>query len=103
MVVAYIYQFHADVHIRWQAELDLYDKIYDWCRGSQSDLPFLKSLALPEKVVMDEKRPTPSSSTETTYPDPTETDIFWIQPMILRLGTEVTKIQFEAYLHGGTQ
>lgn len=103
VVVAYIYQFHADVHIRWQAELDLYDKIYDWCRGSESDLPFLKSLALPEKIVRDNKSPTPSNSTETTYPDPRETDIFWIQPMILRLGTEVTKKQFEPYLHGGTQ
>ena len=36
VIVAYIYQFHADIYVRWEAELDLYDKIFDWCGGAES-------------------------------------------------------------------
>ena len=103
VVVAYIYQFHADVYIRWQAELGLWNKICDWCNDSKLELPFLQSLVLPNKIVRDETTATPSISIETTYPDPTGTDIFWIQPMITSFGTEVAPEQFIRYLHAGTQ
>ena len=34
VIVAYIYQFHGDIYIRWEAELDFYNKIFDWCMGT---------------------------------------------------------------------
>jgi hypothetical protein len=36
----------------------------------------------------------------TTYPDPTQAGVFWIQPLILRLGNEMAPQRFERYLHG---
>ena len=103
VIVAYIYQFHADLFIRWEAESTLYDKIYDWCQGTELDIAFLDRLVLPKRRVVADEAPTPSSDIESVFPDPTETDIFWMQPMILSLGSEVTSVDFEPYLHGGTK
>ena len=102
VVVAYIYQFHADIYIRWEAESDLYNKIVDLCQGTKINIPFLNSLVLPKQTAGVDSEPTPSSKIESTYPDPTETDVFWIQPLIRSLGSEVTSKQFEPYLHGTT-
>ena len=101
VIVAYIYQFHADIYVRWEAELDLYDKIFDRCRGAKSNIPFLDSLVLPTKKGEMESAPESSTKTESTYPDPTDTNVFLDpQPLILSLGTEVTSDQFKPYLHG---
>ncbi len=100
MIVAYIYQFHADIYVRWEAELDLYDKIFDRCGGATLNIPFLDSLVLPTRKGGKETAPEPLTDNESTYPDPTDTNVFWIQPLILRLGTEVTADQFKPYLHG---
>ena len=95
LIVAYIYQFHHDLHIRWEADLGLYNRIYDWCRGAASPLPFRTSLELPLK-------PLGPNSPElgTTYPDPTRANVFWIQPLIWDLGSEIDPRRFERYLHG---
>ena len=102
MIVAYIYQFHHDLYVRWESDPSLYDRIFDWCRGGEiEDLPFLHSLMLPkQEVVISESTPTPQREIRTTYPDPTEARVFWIQSLILDLGSEVTSGQFERYLHG---
>ena len=100
LIVSYVYQFHHDLHIRWEADLDLYNVIRDWCRSGK-DLPFDNSLKLPLKQ-------SDAGSTEsqplgrfgTTYPDPTQSGVFWIQPLILHLGTEIAPQRFERYLHG---
>ena len=102
VIVAYIYQFHTDLYIRWEAELDLYNKIFDWCQGTELEIPFLKSLVLPKQRIVAAEAPTPSTEIKSTYPDPTETNVFWIQSLILSLGSEVTSKQFEPYLHGKT-
>ena len=95
VIVAYIYQFHADIYVRWEAELDLYDKIFDWCGGAESHISILNSLVLPTSKGgegMTREQPTDN---ESTYPDPTDTNVFWIQPLILKLGTEVPAEQFK--------
>ena len=102
VIVAYIYQFHADIYVRWEAELDLYDKIFDRCGGATLNIPFLDSLVLPTRKGRKDTAPKPPTENESTYPDPTDTNVFWIQPLILRLGTEVTADQFKPYLHGRT-
>ena len=101
VIVAYIYQFHTDLFIRWEAESDLYNKIYDRCQGNNLEINLLDQLVLPKRIVTSDDVSTPSSDIESTYPDPTGTNIFWIQPLILKLGSEVTSANFERYLHGG--
>ena len=102
VIVAYIYQFHPELYVRWESEPSLYDRILDWCRHGKSDTSFLRSLVLPVRTVEDDTAATPKPETESTYPDPTETSVFWIQPLILSLGAEVTAEQFGHYLHGRT-
>ena len=106
-IVAYVYQFHHDLYVRWEAEPDLYDRIREWCEGSYTDLPFLTRLVLPNQKVDpgSTERTTPPQGevdiqTESTYPDPTEAGVFWIQPLILALGNEVDPSRFKRYLHG---
>ena len=100
LITAYIYQFHHDLYIRWEADSNLYNEIREWCR-TDKDFPFSKSLELPLK-------PSDAGSTEsqpsvqlgTKYPDPTKPGLFWIQPLIWHLGTEIAPQRFERYLHG---
>ena len=107
VIVAYVYQFHHDLYVRWEAEPGLYDRIREWCEGSDTDLPFLAPLVLPNRKVDpgSTERATPPQDeadvdTESTYPDPTEAGVFWIQPLILALGNEVDPSRFKRYLHG---
>ena len=102
VIVAYVYQFHHEVFIRWEYDLSLYNKIRDRCRGHESDISCLESLVLLERSPRDDKAPTPTTERESTYPDPTDPNVFWIQPLVDNLGTEVTAEQFRPYLHGGT-
>lgn len=100
VVVAYIYQFHIDLYVRWQADVNFYNQILDCCEGVETGLPVLDSLVMPEQKVVVETEAVPSATTQSTYPDPTQSDVFWIQTLILTLGTEVSPEQFEPYLHG---
>ena len=101
LVVAYVYQFHHDLHVRWEADVGLYNVLHDWCLGTEASLPFDNSLELPLKSsepAAGESRP--SHEMGTTYPDPTHAAVFWIQPLILHLGNEMESQRFERYLHG---
>ena len=107
VIVAYVYQFHHDLYVRWEADSGLYKRIYEWSRGNDVDLPFLKPLVLPKrKLEPGSGEGTPlrqdevDIQTESTYPDPTEAGVFWIQPLILALGNEVDPSRFKRYLHG---
>ena len=97
LITAYIYQFHHDLHIRWEADLNLYNEIRDWCRTGK-DLPFSNSLERPLTTEVDPTESQPSGQFVTTYPDPTQSGVFWIQPLILHLGTEIAPQRFERYL-----
>ena len=100
LITAYIYQFHHDLHIRWEADSNLYNEIREWCRAGKN-LPFENSLKLP--LALSDTGPAesqPSGQLGTTYPDPTQSGVFWIQPLILHLGNEIAPQRFERYLHG---
>ena len=100
VIVAYVYQFHHDLYIRWEANLDLYNVIRDWCRSGK-DLPFENSLKLPLALAdASSTESQPSAKFGTTYPDPAQSGVFWIQPLILHLGIEMAPQRFERYLHG---
>ena len=101
LIVAYIYQFHHDLHVRWEADSGLYNRIHDWCEGAGETLPFESSLALP--LVSSSPDAVESGSSRdmgTTYPDPTQASVFWVQPLILHIGSEIAPQRFERYLHG---
>ena len=100
VIVAYVYQFHHDLYVRWETNLALYNEIRDWCQ-SDKPLPFDNSLELPLK--QSEANSTgsePSAQFGTTYPDPAQSGVFWIQPLILHLKTEIAPQRFKHYLHG---
>ena len=101
VIVAYIYQFHHEIYVRWEADPSLYGKLYEWCSGAQPPLKFLESLTLP-LVQSPDNSPTGLSPAvfESTYPDPTEANVFWMQSLILHLGSEVDPSSLELYLHG---
>ena len=101
LIVAYIYQFHHDLHVRWEADLGLYNRIHDWCEGAGETLPFESSLALPlTSSGSDAGESESSREMGTTYPDPTQAGVFWVQPLILHIGNEIAPQRFERYLHG---
>ena len=100
LAVAYIYQFHHDLYVRWEADPNLYNMIYEWCTGTQQDREFLAPLRLPLLQVPHGEPGLSPARLESTYPDPTEANVFWIQPLILRIGSEVDPTSFVRYLHG---
>ena len=100
VIVAYVYQFHHDLHIRWETDLDLYNEIRDWCQAVKN-LPFENSLKLPLKLSdAGSTGSQPSGEFGTTFPDPAQSGVFWIQPLVLHLGDEIAPQRFERYLHG---
>lgn len=107
LVVAYVYQFHHDLYVRWEADSGLYERIYEWCKGGETALPFLEPLVLPKRMIEPGsterapfRRDEADNKEESTYPDPTEAGVFWIQPLILALGSQVDPSRFDRYLHG---
>ena len=103
MIVAYVYQFHKDIFVRWESEIGFYDGLLDWCTGKVPRADVLKPLELPERNISEDSAPIPSTEMVSTFPDPTETNVFWIQSLILSLGTEVNAEQFRRYLHIGVE
>ena len=101
LIVAYVYHFHINLYIRWEAEPTFYNQILDKCESDKSEIPILASLVMPVKRVSKENEPVPPQDVTSTYPDPTEGDVFWIQSLILELGTEVSPNEFEKYFYGG--
>lgn len=100
VIVAYIYQFHKDLYIRWEADLEFYNWIFDRCQGVELSSPILDSLVMPRKIAVTGAEPTRVITTESTYPDPTDPHVFWIQSLILSLGSEITAQQFGPYIYG---
>ena len=103
VIVAYVYQFHHDLYVRWEFNPRFYNKIHDWCEQNDPQHPVFRQMERPlRRSESDSAGLTASASTdfESTYPDPAEANVFWIQSLILRLGSEISPSRFERYLHG---
>ena len=104
LLVAYLHQFHHDLHVRWQANPMLYDVIANWCRR-QEENAMLQGLVLPIGL-WDVVRQGPDSSTTTSteyadhsmFPDPTAANVFWIGDIVRDLPEEVALETFTPYL-----
>lgn len=103
LIVAYIYQFHHDLYIRWESEPELYSKIVDKSHSDESAEDFLADLVLPWRVRKEDATPTPVKRAESTFPDPRDSNLFWVQLLVLQLDREVTHDQFKRYLHGASR
>ena len=105
MVVAYVYQFNHDLYVRWEADLRLYNRIIDWCSGRVTQdsedthedrgnlAQVFRSMILPQREAADAP-----GEFEGTYPDPADDRVFWVQRLVLRLGSEVGADRFQRYL-----
>ena len=107
LIVAYVYQFHHDLYVRWEADPGLYNIIYEWCReaegvveGTKERYEFLAPLGRPLRIPGRESGVVAQAEIESAYPDPTEANVFWMQSLILHIGNEVDPRSFERYLHG---
>lgn len=103
VIVAYVYQFHHDLYVRWEFNPRLYNKIHDWCEQNDPEHPVFGQMERPlRRSESDSAGLTPLASPgfESTYPDPAEANVFWIQSLILHLGSEISPNSFERYLHG---
>jgi len=100
LVVAYIYQFHNDLFLRWEADPELWSFLVKWSRNVATEGDFISGLKRARIIVVDEKTTTPTYSNESAYPDPTESNVLWIQSLIHELGDSVKPDEFIHYLHG---
>lgn len=102
LIVSYVYHFHTDLYVRWEADLNFYDKIVDRCNDIETNISVLSALIMPQRIIENESEPVPPQERENTHPDPSEIRIFWIQPLVVDLATEVTADMFAPYLGLGT-
>ena len=101
LVVAYVYQFHHDLYRVWEYDPKLFGRLFDWTRGYDSKMPVIESLGRVVTVdAADSRSPVPTGATLPAFPDPIESNVFWIQPLIHALGDGVTAADFEPYLRG---
>ena len=100
VIVAYIYQFHHALYVRWEADPSLWNRIYEWCRGAERTLEFLAPLELPLQSTVELPTESTPATLASTYPDPTGANVFWIQSLILHCWSEVAPENFHRYLHG---
>ncbi len=86
LVVAYVYQFHADLFQRWHYDANFFNKMKLWSGSGAADEktePYFLRLSLPTELKANASSPTPSSSTvESRFPDPAAPGIFWIAPLL---------------------
>ena len=103
LLVAYLHQFHHDLHVRWQANLGLYKTIAKWCaREPQDDV--LKGLVLPIGLWETGRGDSEPGATDPTdpnlvvFPDPTAANVFWIGDIVRDLSEEPALETFAPYL-----
>ena len=101
LMVAYVYQFHHDLYVRWQANPDgLYDAIGKWCRGGEPALDVLQALQLPVAPASGgpEDAEGESAIDQNTFPDPTAANVFWIQDIVRGMSEHAGPAPYAPYL-----
>ena len=104
LLVAYLHQFHHDLHVRWQTNLGLYKTIAKWCRRERQDDVF-KGLVLPVGLWRGGRGDSesdaavdPADSNLAAFPDPTAANVFWIGDILRDLPEEIALETFAPYL-----
>ncbi len=103
LIVASVYQFHHDLYVRWESDPQFFERMWDWVRGEGVVLDVFNGLSLPYEVVTtdeQEQEAVPRDIMRSRYPDPGQSNIFWVQPLIHEIGDEVGWQHFLPYLRG---
>ena len=102
LVVAYVYQFHNDLFVRWEYSPEMYQQILTWVRGQEGKRPLavFDGLHRAFTIVSDPTAAAAEFSVQTAFPDPTASNEFWIGPLLNELGDTATEATFAPYLHG---
>ena len=97
LIVAYFYQFHQELYRLWESELEVFGHMLRCVRGEPAELTGAEteqekeaedrlSLAMLIKglrpSVIIRKRPDATYETKTAFPDPADSSVLWIQPLI---------------------
>ncbi len=101
LIVAYVYQFHPDLYVRWRYDPDFFELIRDWVRGTGLGTGPFENLIRPDENLTEDETPTPRSATESVqkmYPDPAASNVFWIQRLIAAISKDVEWEHFKPYL-----
>ena len=100
LIVSYVYHFHGEIYVRWEAEPLFYNKIVDYCRACETDLQILSTLELPGRLVDPGLGPTPAANWQSNFPDPSDARVFWIQALVLEVDQNVNQEDFIRYIRG---
>jgi hypothetical protein len=102
LVVAYVYQFHHDLFRIWERDAGFYFFILDWARNidRETDITPIKRMVRAVLITTDESTPTPGYNLASAFPDPSESNVFWIQRLVHEIGDAIKPDRFERYLHG---
>lgn len=107
LVAAYVYQFHHRLFVRWESSADLYSDLLAWARrvGASEDEetvgPF-SGLVRAYHAESDEGTSPALYTLTSGHPDPTESNVFWMQPLVVELGDSVRGDDFAPYLKGAS-
>jgi hypothetical protein len=99
LTVASVYQFHHELYVRWESDPQFFERMRDWVRGEGVILDVFSGLNLPYAVVTtDEQEVVPRKTLESRYPDPGQSNVFWVQSLVHEIGDEVEWQHFLPYL-----
>jgi hypothetical protein len=116
LVVAYVYQFHGELFQRWHYDPNFLLSLRDWLRTGPVSTPAatplpgtapvpeiaaadaFARLALPTRVLVNATNPTPGTSIESRYPDPSAAGVFWIAPLLQTTLAGATPEEFRRLL-----
>ena len=111
LVVAYVYQFHHDLFVLWQANPSLSIAIVRWCRG-EATYDIFRDLVLPMDVEQEAHiaraelgggtsllaEMDDMSDDEIRFPDPSAANVFWIRAIVRDLPQYSGWDAFNSYL-----
>ena len=84
IIIAYVYQFHSELFVRWQYSNDFFTHLQNWAKtGDSKNINYLENLILPYQAETDETTTTPTLELTSTFPEPDAVNIFWVQPLII--------------------
>lgn len=93
LLFTYVYQFHGDLFMRWQYELDFWRELRNWALGDirtapaegEASKPLLHECLSQYRLLCAPGDTQPKQSYMTAFPDPCAVDVFWMGPLLIQL------------------
>lgn len=129
LIAAYVYQFHPELYRLWESHEEVHEHLLGWARGypleltgaqtdeekmQEKELLIYQLLAGLRRPAIIRKKETvaPDYQITTAFPDPADSRVFWIQPLIHEAACELERSRvseaggkidatvYNPYLHG---